>query len=209
MAVQSTEQETIMARKLRDLSRLPPDNDDLRAINKVFKEEHPIVAAILGAGLIEHRLDQLLRSRLKHKDDQTWATLTEAPGPLNSFSSKITMGYALGIYDQRMRADLNIIRSIRNAFAHSKKVFQFDHPLVVKELSKATRSALPKKHSKFPAQYRYGILCMKLTYKLAEIHYRPSKAKLKRDTKALRLRLKALKADELSPTQAMLGIVDK
>jgi DNA-binding MltR family transcriptional regulator len=111
-----------MARKpnLRDLSRLPPEYDDLTALIKIFKEEHPVAAAILGAGLVEHGLETLLRSRFKLQDDETWAMLTRDNGPLKSFYFKIAMGYALGIYDQRMHDDLNIVRNIRNAFAHSK-----------------------------------------------------------------------------------------
>jgi len=54
---------------------------------------------------------------------------------LNSFYSKIVIGYALGIYDKGMRSDLTIVRNIRNAFAHSKTLIQFDHPAVVAELS--------------------------------------------------------------------------
>ena len=197
-----------MAPKLRDLSRLPPEYD-VTALNKIFKEEHPIAAAILGAGLIEHELETLLRSRFKHQDDETWKTLTDEQGPLHSFYSQIVIGYALGIYDQGMRSDLDIVRRIRNVLAHSKKPIQFGHPLVVKEFSKATRSALPKRYSKFTAQYRYGILCAKLSTKLTRIRFRTTKAKtyqLKRKIKASQDKLKALKA---SSTKMPLGIDDK
>src|SRR5262245_7114939 len=106
--------------KLRDLSRLHPASDDVSALIEAFGErEHPIATAILAAVLIEYDLEQLLRSRLKHKDDKTWAMLVGDNGPLNSFSSKIVMGYALGIYDKGMHSNLNIVRNIRNAFAHS------------------------------------------------------------------------------------------
>ena len=175
-----------MARKikLRDLSRLPPEYDDLIALcDALIIPQHPITTAILGAVIVEHELERLLRSKLNRKDDETWAMLVADNGPLNTFYFKIAMGYALGIYDNRMRSDLDIVRQIRNAFAHSKKLIQFDHPAVVAELRKATRSALPKKSWKFKAQHLYihapGLyvrLCYWLSMKLVKMYNRRMKS---------------------------------
>ena len=63
--------------------------------------------------------------------------LVDDIGPLNSFYSKIVIGYALGIYEMISVATYTIVCNIRNAFAHSKKLIQFDHPAVVNELRKA------------------------------------------------------------------------
>jgi hypothetical protein len=170
--------------KLRDLGRLELGPADLMALSGTFaKGEHPVARAILGAGLVEHHLELLLRSKLKHKDDETWAMLVAENGPLNSFYSKIAMGYALGIYDKNMRSDFNIVRNIRNAFAHSKKLIQFDHPAVVAELRKATRSTIPKKYWKFKAKHLYihapGLylrLCYRLSTRLAGMYIRRMKS---------------------------------
>jgi len=163
--------------KLRDLSRLPPEYDDIIALSDAFlKPQHPITTAILGAVMVEHELEQLLRSKLKHKDDTTWAMLTADNGPLNSFYSKIAMGYALGIYNKGMHGDLNIVRNIRNAFAHSKKLIQFDHPAVVTELRKA---AIPKKmwKSKGADAILYISLCLRLSTKLTRMYIRRIKSR--------------------------------
>jgi DNA-binding MltR family transcriptional regulator len=165
--------------KLRDLSRLPPEYDDIIALNDAFlRPQQPITTAILGAVMVEHELEQLLRSKLKHKDDETWAMLIADNGPLKPFYSKIAMGYALGIYDKGMRSDLNIVRSIRNAFAHSKKLIQFNHPAVIAELRKATRSAIPKGmwKSKGPDVMLYMSLCIRLSLKLIRIYRRRMKS---------------------------------
>jgi DNA-binding MltR family transcriptional regulator len=168
-----------MARgKLRDFSRLPPEYDDLSArLADFLRPQHPITTAILGAIMVEHELDELLRCRLKHKDDNTWAMLTADHGPLYSFSAKIAMGHALGIYDQATFNDLTIVRKIRNAFAHSKKPIQFDHPAVIAELKKATTSAIPKKtwNAKGSDVFLYGSLCMRLSTKLIRIYSRTIK----------------------------------
>jgi DNA-binding MltR family transcriptional regulator len=91
-------------------------------------------------------------------------------GPLGSFYSRIAMGYALGIHDNNMRNDLNIVRNIRNAFAHSRKSIQFDHPAVAAELGKATRSAKTMWKSIGPDAMRYKSLCFYLSAKLVRMY---------------------------------------
>jgi hypothetical protein len=158
---------------LRDLSRIQPKFQEAMDVSKALgKEAHPIATAILGAVIVEQELETLLRST----DN----------GPLNSFYSKIIAGYAFGIYDESMRNDLHIVRNIRNAFAHSKKLIHFDNPLIVKELGKATRSYLPKNFWKLAnvvpqgaAEFssRYVVLCTLLSTKLMEINVRQHKSK--------------------------------
>lgn len=43
----------------------------------------------------------------------------EGNGPLSTFSSKISLCIALGLFDKNVRHDLQILRKIRNEFAHS------------------------------------------------------------------------------------------
>lgn len=87
--------------------------------------------------LIEHELDRLLRKKLKKNDENTWQALQSETGPLRSFAAKISMAYALGIYTEKIQHDLNVVRIIRNAFAHSKKLIDFDDPLIISELVSA------------------------------------------------------------------------
>jgi len=166
--------------KLRDLGHLQLELEDAKALMDALGEElHPIATAILGAVTAERNLEILLRSKFKRKDDKTWAMLVEdINGPLNSFSSKIVIGYALGIYDERMRNDLDIVRKIRNAFAHSRKLIQFDDPLIVNELGKASKLALPKKYwTGFKPQDRYVSMCYQLSIKLKGIDIRREKSR--------------------------------
>jgi hypothetical protein len=52
--------------------------------------------------------------------------------PLSSFSAKIELGFALGLYDDKLRHPLNMIRDVRNEFAHNMDATSFDHPDVAK-----------------------------------------------------------------------------
>lgn len=104
----------------------------------------PIATAIMATAIIEIELEDLLQRRLPRKDEETWRVLTENNGPLSTLYSKIMMGYALNIYDEHVRDLLHIVRNVRNAFAHSKKLIDFDNDLIVAEIRSAP---LPKKNN--------------------------------------------------------------
>ena len=120
--------------KLSHLSRAAPTSEDKDKWRDGFSALHPIATAVWGAAMVEHELDDLIRNRMKIRDESTWSELVESGGPLSSFSSKILIGYSLGIYGADIRHNLDIIRNIRNIFAHAKQSVSFDHNLVVKEL---------------------------------------------------------------------------
>lgn len=122
-------------RKIGDLSRLPSSDEETSAIFELLgSEPHPIVIAVLSQAIIENELEQLLRTRFVRNDDQTWTLLTNETGPLSTFYTKIISGYAFRLFDEITRENLHVIRKIRNAFAHGKRVFDFEHELVIAEL---------------------------------------------------------------------------
>ena len=47
--------------------------------------------------------------------------------PLGTFKAKIDIAHALGLYDLKTRKGLDLVRKIRNEFAHSSEPIQFDH----------------------------------------------------------------------------------
>jgi hypothetical protein len=104
--------------------------------------------------------------------------MTGDRGPLSTFSNKILMGHALRIYDENTRCNLDIVRNIRNAFAHSKRPINFDHDLVIKELKK-TNSPVNGRFKKDLArikdlehgpQFAYVFLCFVLSWVFSNRH---------------------------------------
>jgi DNA-binding MltR family transcriptional regulator len=151
--------------KLADLSRATLTADDFSALMNALANPSPIAAAIIGAVMVEHELEQFVRRRLSRKDDDTWRELVSDRGPLGTFSQKIVLGYAFGIYDEATRDNLNVVRSIRNAFAHSKKLIDFDNELIIAELKKIKPSRRWKKHfhpDKETARPIFANLCLML-----------------------------------------------
>ena len=159
--------------KLSDLSREPLTIEESHALTAALSADaHPITAAVLGSSSVEHELELSLRKRIPRRDETLWKVLTADVGPLSSFHRKIEMAYALKIVDEKTRNDLHIVRNVRNAFAHARRLMDFNHPLVVKELRSA--KALFKKDTKdtrsMPMRRIYQsaflILCLRLTLKL-------------------------------------------
>lgn len=122
--------------KLRDLTRAKPTKEDYAKWRDTIFDQHPMVCAIWGASMIEHELEDIIRRRLKRNDDALWAKLTERGAPLSSFAGKIDLAYAIGALDETTRANLHTVRDIRNTFAHTKKVLDFEDPIIIDALSK-------------------------------------------------------------------------
>ncbi|HEY7243530.1 MAG TPA: hypothetical protein VH678_06550 [Xanthobacteraceae bacterium] len=149
--------------KLRDLSRLPPTPQEEDALTAaIASATAPNAVAVLGAVFVEHELEVSLRRRFGRNDDDTWSKLLSDNGPLSSFFAKIIAGYAFKIYDEGTMENLHIIRNIRNAFAHSKKLLEFDHELIVAELGRT--NVKPGTNRKFYKMIRDGKYAPKEAY---------------------------------------------
>ncbi len=56
-------------------------------------------------------------------------------GPLNTFSQKILMGRALRVYGEVMQHNLDLLRHLRNAFAHSHVPITFSTPEIAEAVA--------------------------------------------------------------------------
>jgi hypothetical protein len=140
--------------------------------------------------MVEQDLERLMRHRLHRKDDETWALITGENGPLRSFHTKILGAYALGMFDSATLDNLQIVRRIRNGFAHAKKPLDFKNKLVTDELSKIRPpSKGPRKAYLYAARgdreprEGYAMLCLLLSKLMAGKMLVSLKAKQKRVTR--------------------------
>src|SRR3546814_18587191 len=83
-------------------------------------------------------LDELLTSHFSRRDEVTWGLLTGDGGPLGSFSNKILAAYAFGIITDVIKSNIETVRHIRNAFAHTMAPLTFSHAAIVTSLEKST-----------------------------------------------------------------------
>ena len=92
------------------------DLDDWNKIVEPYHSESDRGAAILAGSFAEHALGQYLNSRIR---DKKIAELLFTPlGPLSSFSQRITIAYAFDLISEGQYNDFDLIRRIRNHFAH-------------------------------------------------------------------------------------------
>jgi len=76
-------------------------------------------------------LDLLLRGLLEkgmRQDNDLLDILFTSNGALQDFSVRIKLAYVLGLIGHGAYADLNILRDVRNAFAHSAHYLSFQNP---------------------------------------------------------------------------------
>jgi DNA-binding MltR family transcriptional regulator len=100
-------------------------------IGKILVAESDRGCALFGACILDDELELLLRSlfrseyiALKDHIDP----LFKGDAVLATFSSRIKLAFALGLITHKVFKTLNLIRKIRNDFAHTTGLLDFDDP---------------------------------------------------------------------------------
>ncbi|MFI5022123.1 MAG: hypothetical protein ACHQRJ_10795 [Alphaproteobacteria bacterium] len=128
-------------RSLRDFIRDDPEDDDeWEEVHKEVWEElergHPKAAALLAASIVDDCLKFAIQSRFVELSADDKDRLFDGHAPLATFAARTQVGYALGIYGKKTKETLNVIRHVRNGFAHARRRVQFETPEVSRLCSK-------------------------------------------------------------------------
>ena len=124
------------AKSLKKLAAEIPDDRIARDLMQSLEPKDNAYAdhaiALIGASVVDKALEVAIRSRMVKLDDDEHKRIFsfDHRGPLADLSARIKIASALGVYGPRTRADLEYIRDIRNAFAHSISLIHFDAPEV-------------------------------------------------------------------------------
>ncbi len=98
---------------------------EVMAFRKTLIEESDRGCALMAAAFLDNRLADLMKQQLI--DDKKLADeLLDINGVFGTFSSRIEVLYGMGIIPKNVRRDLNLLRKIRNDFAHDAKPISFD-----------------------------------------------------------------------------------
>jgi mannitol operon repressor len=111
---------------------------------KEFQKESDRGGALVGAAILDARLERLILSHMlpgKVSKD----LVVGGNAPLGTFSSRINSCFALGLITSLERHDLNLVRNIRNEFAHREHGITFDDE-TIKGFC-ASRGPLPARRS--------------------------------------------------------------
>jgi len=96
----------------KEYTRGDPTKDDLPAMAKEFYGKSTRAVVILQATMVEGILANAIESVLH--SDLSKTKLFDFEGPLGTFSAKIAIAYALGIFGPKTKHDLDLIRRLRN-----------------------------------------------------------------------------------------------
>lgn len=139
-----------------------PDPADMPAYLKMLHyEADDRGCAIMGGGLVEHYLTQAIKCRLIDPGAKLageWFTGPSAP--FATFSAKIQLGMAIGIYGPLMHGRLNAIKDIRNVFAHRALPLTFYHPALLDSILKLAPFLKGSKEDDYKLVYATGCVSM-------------------------------------------------
>jgi DNA-binding MltR family transcriptional regulator len=116
------------------------------AFRRELSRESDRGAALYAAAHLDDLLHGLLHEFLVD-DPGVFKRLFSGTGGLATFSARTTLAYLLGLIPISVRDDLNLIRKIRNDFAHSSRVVSFgDAPIASRclELKRVPLARAPR-----------------------------------------------------------------
>ena len=118
---------------MHDNNTLSPIND-WKGFYEELENETPRAAAIIAGAFIDGWLRQLIANFMVEDSrivDELLGTDENGDRPLSTFASRIKAAYCLGLITRHEYDDLNLIRKIRNRFAHGMHGLSFDDEEIV------------------------------------------------------------------------------
>ncbi|MFD1753569.1 MltR family transcriptional regulator [Rufibacter sediminis] len=88
-------------------------------------------SVVLGAAIIEELLERALKKRLVQKKSVMDKAFEGTTGSLGTFAGKIQIAYLSGLISEELYKDLEVLKSIRNKFAHNILGCDFLNPVVL------------------------------------------------------------------------------
>lgn len=119
-------------RNLRKLTQDNPTPADIEALEKeLYRSGSDRTSVVMFGTLVESFLERLLQKAVRedlNREDRK--RLFDYEGAAGTFSAKILVAHAFKLIGPITRHDLNLIRLLRNEFAHSRVALNFGIPEV-------------------------------------------------------------------------------
>lgn len=115
-------------RNFRELAKSDPKLEDLEALEaELYTPGNDRATAVLFGSFVDTSLERLLASKMrKDMNSEQRGAIFGLNGALGTFSSRIALAYGLALIGPISYGDLELIRELRNQFAHSRMTFNFD-----------------------------------------------------------------------------------
>ena len=130
---------------MHDLSREMPSKSEFEEFVAEIEKANSRAAVLVLCAFLDNILERAIALNFIPLNREKRDSLFRDKGaPLSPFSAKILLAHAIGILDNEQRSQLDRIRSIRNAFAHSARTIDFDNNIINDECKKLDPQRLLK-----------------------------------------------------------------
>lgn len=121
------------------MKRMPADDDMAQGIVRL-RDTPDRTTAIVGSAYMEHGLKRVIIANCTSDSDGHENLFDDSRnGPLATFAARTKIAFAFGAIDAVLKADLDCIRHIRNAFAHTADHIEFTEPEIQAECAKLSQ----------------------------------------------------------------------
>ena len=144
-------------------ARHPGSAELFKIMRNLVTETNSRSTALTTGAILEGALKLAIIPKIIIPEKEGEIDLFGHQAPLRALSAKIKMGFALGLYGPQTRADLDSIREVRNAFAHSMPLLEFSTTQVANVCARIT---LPER-AKLKANLPMGRMGAKARYILS------------------------------------------
>lgn len=148
----------------RYLSRERLTEADISAFIDELGSANDRAYALMFCAFVDNILCDVLLTYFRADRGDLKDLLFDAVGaPMDTLASRITLAYALGAIDDREKEQLDAIRRIRNAFAHSETLLDFSNTAFKRDCSLLDKRPPPQpgKQSRYhPNRLAFGRTCL-------------------------------------------------
>ena len=142
--------------------------EDLEDYLEIFQDETDRACAVLGAAHLDYLLAKAIEVHLPRGSELSDELLFKPQAPLGTFSSRISMAFALEIISKETKENLNTIRRIRNDFAHKMELHTFDEDQSIIDRCKNLQIAV-KQAKSYPEPHKSDLQRPRKLYELTVI----------------------------------------
>lgn len=130
------------------------------------------VSVLVRSALIDNLLEEAIDLNFVEIGKSRFSEIFRNPAaPLGSLSAKIALAHALGIFGNEMRSQLDKVRAIRNAIAHTMIPISFSDEAVAEECNKLDPARLtnhPYQPEEDTPSERFFVTCNMITAHLVK-----------------------------------------
>jgi hypothetical protein len=152
---------------LRQLTREAPDTEVKNAVLNVMRSRRDDrSAALIMSALVDTSLGSAIAFALGIMDQKALKATFLKRGPLSTFDSRCIMACSVGITGNIADKNLEVIRLVRNTFAHAMVVVDFNSAEVVRACNRlkltGTSNFFVDRHKTRKSRYQYGYGCSEI-----------------------------------------------